>query len=211
MRGDREMSSEGNETGAAPMVEDLTRDVEQGLRFVHQMEVQGRIEQSRLAVETSALVDLLIAKGVFSAREFGERVDMTTPQQEKAELGRVFPLLGDSVDKYTVPSPEIPCAELLPICRAACCNLTFSLSLQDLDEGELRWDYSTPYRIRQDPETGKCVHFGAEGGCTVYDRRPTPCRQYDCRNDKRIWEDYGKRIPSERLASLAPSPVVDAQ
>ena len=187
---------------------ELTLEVENGLRFVHQMEVQGRIEQSQLAVETSTLVDLLIAKGVISAREFNERTQMAAAEQEKREVGRSYPMLGDVVDKYQTESPDIPCAELLPLCRAACCNLAFSLSLQDLDEGVVRWNYAVPYQIRQNPETGKCNHFVTDKGCSIYECRPAVCRSYDCRNDERIWKDYEKRIPADTLANLAPVPAV---
>jgi Fe-S-cluster containining protein len=172
------------------------------------MEVQGRVEQTQLAVETSALVDLLVAKGVISAREFTERVQMAAPVQAKREEGLAFPMLGEMIDKYQIETPDIPCAELLPICRAACCNLTFSLTLQDLDEGVVRWNYALPYRVRQLPESGKCIHFVTGKGCSIYERRPAVCRSYDCRQDKRIWKDYENRIPSDTLANLAPVPAV---
>src|SRR6185503_8215789 len=51
------MSEDNN--GKAPAA---VPEVEAGLRFIHLMEVQGRMESRALAVETSALVDLLIAK-----------------------------------------------------------------------------------------------------------------------------------------------------
>ena len=183
-------------------------DLEAGLRFVHQMEVQGRIEQSQLAAETSALVDLLIAKGVISAREFDERMQISREAQLKREEGNAYPMMGEGIDKYEVESPDIPCGELLHLCRAACCNLMFSLSLQDLEEGVVRWNYGAPYQIRQDAVSGKCVHFANGTGCTVYDKRPVACRKYDCRQDTRIWEDFEKRIPAKNLISLAAIPVV---
>lgn len=190
--------------GIPARVGDLMADVEGGLRFVHQMEVQGRVEQTQLAIETAALADLLIAKGLISSREYDERKRLAAAEQERRDVGKVFPMLAESVDKYTVASPDIPCLELLPICKGACCHLQFSLSLQDLDEGVARWNYAVPYQIRQNPQTGKCVHFVNSKGCGIYHNRPAICRSYDCRDDKRIWKDFERRILADGIGKLAP-------
>ena len=86
--------------------------------------------------------------------------------------------------------------ELLPICQARCCKLSFPLSTQDLDEGVIRWDYGEPYLIRQRASDGYCVHNGA-GSCTVHAQRPMICRTYTCKDDKRIWADFDARILAE--------------
>jgi hypothetical protein len=44
------------------------------------------------------------------------------------------------------------------------------------------------------------------GGCTVYDDRPGTCREYDCREDKRVWIDYEKRIPAPLAPEMQPDP-----
>jgi hypothetical protein len=99
--------------------------------------------------------------------------------------------------KYDAASPEIPCGELLSLCRARCCKLSFALSTEDLDEGVIRWDYGQPYLIRQRASDGYCVHnHPGDHACTVHAQRPRVCRQYDCRKDDRIWVDYEKRIPA---------------
>jgi Fe-S-cluster containining protein len=106
-------------------------------------------------------------------------------------------------DKYTVEPSTPPCDELLHLCKARCCTMTFSLSTADLDEGVIRWDYGQPYLIRQRKSDGYCVHCSPKDlHCTVHATRPRVCRQYDCRNDKRIWIDYEQRIPT---------PVTDAK
>ena len=103
-------------------------------------------------------------------------------------------------DKYEVTPSEIPCAELLAICEARCCKLTFALSTADLDEGVIRWDYGQPYLIRQRASDAYCVHNDpATRGCSVHHFRPRVCRQYDCRKDERIWASYEQR-------TLAPMP-----
>ena len=119
---------------------------------------------------------------------------LTTIQVSDAGLAtRVSIDLGGS--KYEVPSPDIPCAELIPICKARCCALSFALSTEDLDEGVIRWDYGQPYLIRQRSSDGYCVHNDPDSrGCTVHQFRPRVCRAYDCRNDPRVWTDYENRV-----------------
>jgi Fe-S-cluster containining protein len=115
--------------------------------------------------------------------------------------------LGDAIDKYEVPPlPDggPPCLELLPLCEARCCSFTFALSTQDLDEGVVRWDQGRPYLIAHEPD-GHCSHLSREGGgCTCYAERPAPCRRYDCRTDRRIWADYGRRILAAKPAPDGP-------
>jgi len=102
--------------------------------------------------------------------------------------------------KYEVPSPDIPCAELIPICKARCCALSFALSTEDLDEGVIRWDYGQPYLIRQRASDGYCVHNAPDShACTVHHHRPRVCRAYDCRKDTRVWTDYEQRIPAPEV------------
>jgi Fe-S-cluster containining protein len=97
---------------------------------------------------------------------------------------------GDKYEIATEGGP--PCQELLPICRARCCTFQVALTTQDLDEGGLRWNYATPYQLAKDRE-GQCVHHDGTG-CGVYSARPATCRSYDCREDRRVWQDYHQRI-----------------
>ena len=70
--------------------------------------------------------------------------------------------------------------------------MRFALSQQDLDEGIVRWDADEPYLIAH--AGGVCVHLDEREGCMVYEARPRPCRVYDCRQDRRIWKDFERRI-----------------
>jgi hypothetical protein len=36
----------------------------------------------------------------------------------------------------------------------------------------------------------------------IYLQRPVPCRAYDCRDDKRIWTDFEKKVVSPELQTL---------
>ena len=99
-------------------------------------------------------------------------------------------------DKYKVSSPDVPCAELIPLCRARCCSMEVTLSAQDVAEGGIPFDIAQPYAMPKDPTTTRCVCMDATGACTIYDRRPGACRAYDCRHDRRVWIDYDARIPA---------------
>jgi hypothetical protein len=122
--------------------------------------------------------------------------------------GRVH--IGDSIDKYDVPALAgggPPCFELLPICEARCCSFEVPLSTQDLDEGVLRWDRGRPYLIQHEADR-YCTHLSREGaGCTSYAQRPAPCREYDCRDDPRVWTDYEQRIVAPRAADPTDAPL----
>ena len=116
--------------------------------------------------------------------------------------------------KYGVVPADIPCAELIPLCRARCCTLSFALSTLDLDEGIVRWDYAKPYLIRRRAGDGYCVHNDpASHACGVHHARPRTCRVYDCRHDPRIWIDFERRIPApeDARAHRGPPPPPDGE
>lgn len=145
--------------------------------------------------------------------DFEERVTARTAvlRRELAiadERSRDRVMLGVPGDKYAiVPEPGgdggPPCLELLPICGARCCSFEVALTTQDLDEGQLRWDYATPYLLSKRAEDGLCVYN--HGGCDVYATRPAPCRRYDCRSDTRIWIDYERRLLTPKLVQPQPT------
>lgn len=113
-------------------------------------------------------------------------------------------VIDEGESKYKAEAASPPCDELLHLCKAKCCTLSFSLSTEDLDEGVVRWDYGQPYLIRQRASDTYCVHNDPTShGCTVHAYRPRVCRVYDCRDDKRIWSDYEARIPAP-ATPLAP-------
>jgi hypothetical protein len=60
------------------------------------------------------------------------------------------------------------------LCQAACCQLWFPLSKQDVQEGIVQWDLRYPCIIAQDEES-YCKHL--ERGtchCSIYAQRPVP-------------------------------------
>ena len=183
----------------------LPRDLADGFRFVHKMTEDTGRAVFETAMTVLALIEELRAEGLVD----GAAMDARLPALEAAETerakGRLSVKLNQDVDKYQLVGPDIPCDELLPLCRGRCCTLHFPLTSQDLDERVVKWNYLQPYNIRQRAEDGYCVHNDpATHGCAVYHHRPAVCRLYDCRNDKRIWVDYEKRIPTaEPLAETA--------
>jgi hypothetical protein len=98
-------------------------------------------------------------------------------------------------DKYAVPAPEVDCASRIPLCKARCCSFEVALSPQDIREGGVPFDIAHPYLLPR-TEEGRCVCMSTEGACTIYEKRPGPCRAYDCRRDPRVWIDFDARIPA---------------
>ncbi len=171
-------------------------DLDQGLQFVHTMGMQTKAEAHDNAATIYALIEELLARGLVDLRSLEERRERTRAREGERARAMAHVTIADDVDKYALADlPVIDCAARLPLCKARCCTLGFSLSRQDLDEGMVRWDYSKPYQIRRKPD-GYCVHNDQSRGCQLYAQRPAVCRTYDCREDKRIWQDFEKRIPA---------------
>jgi len=108
-----------------------------------------------------------------------DQLDTTLTKIRMAEAQRSPKVALDlvDVDKYAMTSNGPNCSELLHLCKARCCQLTFCLSTQDLDEGVIRFDYGQPYLIRQRASDSYCVHNDpATHGCTVHTHRPRVCR-----------------------------------
>jgi Fe-S-cluster containining protein len=122
-------------------------------------------------------------------------------QKQRYAKDRLGVILQDSgKDKYAFErTAEIDCADRVHLCKASCCRLPFALSRQDIEERVVRWDFGVPYMIEQGAD-GYCTHHDrCTRRCTIYQERPVPCRGYDCRNDKRIWLDFERRIPNPAI------------
>lgn len=173
----------------------------QSLMYVHSQLAHRSMEITRLAAHVEALTELLIANGMVSVRELTRKrdaVESTMLEQRLEQWDGAMATL-DPRDKYEVSGPEINCADRLHLCKASCCRLHFYLSEQDLREHVVRWEISQPYMIRR-REDGYCTHNDeTTKGCTIHGQRPLVCRSYDCRQDKRIWEDFDAMIPNPTL------------
>jgi len=215
-----ERDSFGTATLDAPVTR---RDFERALRHLNMSDHELRDAVLQLAARVVALTDELTRRidGVepdpappgTPASAASTTVEVAVGAQLAEALRNVR--VGDAAqptrvsldlggDKYATPPSSPPCDELLHLCRARCCTLSFALSTADLDEGVIRWDYGQPYLIRQRKSDGYCVHCDPDAlTCSVHAQRPRVCRSYDCREDTRIWIDYAQRIPTPVDAPLA--------
>ncbi|EYF03824.1 YkgJ family cysteine cluster protein [Chondromyces apiculatus] len=181
----------------APQRAATTEDLERALRFVHLVEMQTKARLAELSATVSALSEVLIGQGHVPLEAYEKRKHLTVLRENERSGTEAGVMLSDIPDKYALAAlPEIDCEARIPLCKARCCALRFALSVQDLDERVVRWDYGRPYQIAQRPD-GYCVHIDERsGGCTIYAQRPGVCRSYDCRRDRRIWTDFERRIPA---------------
>ena len=181
------------------MSDSLRGELEEALRFLNHNSLADRLDRADVAATVTALVETLVAHGVLPPAEYERRRQRALDQQKQLLEEQPEVRFGEAVDKYALDHlPDIDCASILPVCEARCCTLNVFCSAQDLDERVVQWDYSRPYRIRK-RDDGYCVHSdSATRRCGVYDKRPAICRTYDCRNDKRIWKDFDKRVLAER-------------
>jgi len=187
--------------------EQLRNDVAAGLMYAHGRENANTSKVLEVASFSYALIELLMERGVISVEELDERKKQVGQRlsEKFAEKGMGVALTNDEQDKYAYEgSAEIDCENRIALCRGACCRLSFALTVQDLEEGRVKWDLGRPYMIRHD-EDGYCHHVERTSKrCGIYDNRPVVCRAYDCRKDTRIWEDFENRTVSPDLEKLFP-------
>lgn len=185
-------------------------DMERGLRFSHIMLMVNQSQGNEALAGLMALVDLLADKGVITGEEFGEFRERAGEQIEQIKQPKVR--LANIGDKYAeARTVEIDCAARIHLCHARCCSFNFYLTAQDLEEGVARWDYGNPYWIKHEAD-GYCTHCDpATRACQIHTQRPHVCRLYDCRNDRRIWQDFDARIPAPMDPLPGPIPIALAE
>jgi hypothetical protein len=156
--------------------------------------------------ELHSVVELLIERGIIDRATLHARQQLASEQIKRQlfERGMAVAMQEFGTSKYEFEGgAEIDCENRIPQCRASCCKLPFALSKQDVQEGVVRWDLGRPYLIAQEADH-YCTHLNREGhACGIYAQRPIPCRGYDCRNDKRIWLDFEKRIINPQVQDPA--------
>ncbi|HEX8144686.1 MAG TPA: YkgJ family cysteine cluster protein [Pyrinomonadaceae bacterium] len=198
----------GAEENALELAQEELRDqLAEGLMYLHSRANANTSKVLEVASFSYALIELLMERGLISVEELDARKKEVGQRlvEKFVEKGMGVALTDDEQDKYDYKSEVyVDCENRIELCRGACCRLRFALTTQDLEEGKVKWDLGRPYMIRRDAD-GYCHHI--ERGscrCGVYENRPVVCRSYDCRRDKRIWEDFENRVVSPDLEKLFP-------
>ena len=157
-----------------------------GLLYCHHRVNTNTSKTLEVAAFASALIELLIEKGVITAAELDERKRIRGQclVEQLKDNGMGILLQQDSSDKYHIQNEiKIGCGKRLHLCKATCCRLQFALYEQDLEEDIVKWDLAHPYMIAQ-ADDGYCRHLHRETcNCTVHQQRPLPCRADDGRQD----------------------------
>jgi Fe-S-cluster containining protein len=185
----------------------------EGLLYCHS---RLNAEGSKLLESCSflyGLVELLVEKNMIALPELEARKRTVAERlmNQFLERGMGVALQKEEENKYEFTGTvELDCENRIELCHAACCRMSFALSRQDVEEGIVKWDLGRPYLIAQDAE-GYCRHLEREScQCTVREHRPLACRAFDCRNDKRIWADFKKRIINPHLEELFTATTVES-
>lgn len=173
-------------------------ELEEGLRQLHRMEMQNKLHLERVeSLVTAAIKVLHRAEVVHEKAVEAEAESQRMRIFEERRNTEVRVQIGPDVDKYTVETSKVDCASLMHLCKARCCRLSVALDFKDLDDG-LRWEYSRPYELKRRREDGYCVYSEEKTyRCNAYEVRPSICRTYDCREDKRVWDDFEAKKPAE--------------
>jgi hypothetical protein len=192
-------------SNARELADKIRQEFAGGLLYCHDRANANTSKALETAAFAYASIELLIEKGLLSEAELNERKTKVVERlagKFRDEAMGVF-LQNPELDKYQFQgAPPIDCEDRIPLCKAVCCRLRVALSKQDLEEGVVRWDLAHPYLIAREAD-GYCTHLQREDRkCGIYEKRPVPCRGYDCRQDKRIWADFENRVVSPELEKL---------
>jgi hypothetical protein len=176
---------------------ELDEQLQRGSLFAQAMasEQMARANQTEAAIY--GLIDLLIAKGALSAEEVTDAIRQTGDEMRDAgRQATMDVVIREDNSAPPVSADEIDCAARIPYCKAACCSLRWPLTLEEVESGPVKWDLGRPFFNRHGAH-GYCHQFDLEThGCSVYEQRPRPCRQYNCIGDERIWLDFENMIPN---------------
>jgi Fe-S-cluster containining protein len=183
---------------------DLERQVEHGNLFVHAALTEQATRGNQVEAVVNGLADLLVRLDVVSAEDLAAAVAARREQAAESgdEVSVGVAIRGDG-DAPEIPAGTIDCDARLPLCKAVCCRLRFPLTPEEIEHGPVKWELGRPYFNRHGPH-GYCHCIDEETlGCTVYDQRPKPCRQYSCATDPRIWKDFEGRVVNQEWIDAA--------
>jgi Fe-S-cluster containining protein len=175
---------------------ELERQVELGALYSHaELSKQAKRLNDSYAL-VNGLVELLIERDLVDSKELLASIESV--REQIAEHGQEMSVdVAVRVDGSDVKSSSVDCEARMHLCRAVCCSFRWPLSTEEVEQGLLKWDLARPYFNRVGPD-GYCHQ--CESGthhCGVYEQRPTPCRQYSCEGDDRVWKDFDNMIPNQ--------------
>ena len=196
--------------GAPTMPSDDEETLRSGFLGTHRMAAQNDQRAMNNAVDVVALTELLISKGIINVRELSERQGIARGQLAAA---RSETYAGPILHTTPVTAPDAPPEKLVDCdaryrqCRGACCILyNVYLTADEVTNGNYRWDLSHPYRLKREP-SGHCTYLDRSSlKCTIWDRRPSVCRQYSCQGDERVWVDFERRVGTGAARHLQAPP-----
>lgn len=182
-----------NTTDKSMQQEQVERQLERSSFFTHTaLGVQAeRINE----IETFlyGMIDVLTKKGIVVPDELTKAAeDVRKEMYEKGEQAHAgVGIRIDDPDK-NIDYVPVNCKERMHICEAVCCKLNFALSVEEIESSIIKWDLGQPYFIRHET-SGYCTHLDEKKKCcSVYENRPSVCKNYSCAGDKRIWKDFEK-------------------
>ena len=171
-----------------------TEEILEGFLYSYRQLDTNAVKVYEASADLYSLIELLVAKGVVGAEELDQHKKEVKKRLEESfrEAGIGVRVQRIETDKYNLQEEAtVECDRRLHICRAACCRLTYALSVQDIHEG-IRWSLGKPF-MNARASDGYCVHLERDTlKCSIYEHRPTACRQYYCHNDRRVWLDFDK-------------------
>jgi len=167
-------------------LEEFERQVERGNLFAHSALTEQATRINEAAAVVNGLVGLLVQRGLIEGEELLAVVDAV---RERTEQAGQQADVGIAVRRDEQgEEPVIDCEARLHVCKAACCRLHFALSVEEVERGgPLKWELGHPYFNRHNAD-GYCHQW--DGGCGIYEQRPSVCRLYSCAEDERIWKDF---------------------
>ena len=154
---------------------ELERQVEAAGLFSHALLAQyaNRADENEAIIR--GLVEVLIAREIVGAEELVAAVNAVRTETDIGVAIRV-----DNANGERVSNP-VDCGARMHLCHAVCCRLRFPLTVEEVEDGPLKWDLGRPYFNRHGPD-GYCHQCAPEThACQVYEQRPAPCRQYTLR------------------------------
>lgn len=169
-----------------------TEEILEGFLYSYRQLDTNAVKVYEASAHLYSLIELLVTKGIIGVEELDQRKKIVEKRLQESfnEAGIGVRIQRSETDKYdTEGEARIDCDKRIHLYRAACCALTYALSLQDIDEG-IRWSLGQPFMNARGAD-GYCVHLQRDNlQCNIYEHRPIVCRHYDCRNDRRIWLDF---------------------